>query len=227
MLRIGTMELQPYGWVDKKGNKHGSLYALHEEVGKRYGGSYSNEIIPFVRMFEMLQQGELDMISSQPHAAAMRAGDKLAVQYLNRVVVATRRDSGVRNLDDLEGRTVLVHAGASYVELDDINFQVHYMQNYRMMLEVLFLRAGIAAAVFSEPAYYYWMYMLGLSPDDFGNVVILSEDKEQWAFVRKGLAPAVRDKLKRIVNAIRKEKVYERLLSDMRKKAESNISRGR
>ncbi len=59
---------------------------------------------------------------------------------------------------------------------------------------------------------------LGLTPDDFGDVIIIEPDKEQWIFVRKGLPQSTRDILKRIVAAMYQEHRYKQMLTKYGKK---------
>ena len=67
ILKIGTMDLPPYGWKDSQHEKHGIIHELNQEIGIRSGFSFSNKILPHNRMYQMLKNGKLDLISSQAH----------------------------------------------------------------------------------------------------------------------------------------------------------------
>ncbi|MEA3333218.1 MAG: transporter substrate-binding domain-containing protein, partial [Pseudomonadota bacterium] len=70
-LKIGTMNLPPYGWINKQGKKQGIIYELGQEIGSRSGMPFTNKMYPFKRLLLMLKNGELDLISSQAHQPAL------------------------------------------------------------------------------------------------------------------------------------------------------------
>jgi len=70
-LKIATMKLPPYGWIDKDKKRHGLIFEISEEIGIRSGLPFTNEILPFNRMLSMLKNGKIDVLSSQPHQKAL------------------------------------------------------------------------------------------------------------------------------------------------------------
>lgn len=213
VLRIGTMDLPPYGWIDEQGRKQGIIYEMEQEIGIRSGMPFTNEIYPFNRLLWMLKNGELDLISSQAHQRAQEAGDKLWVQFTINVIAATGKDSGIRTIGDFKNSYLIFHRAASYSQLEGLPRTIQRVESYRQALYFLHVRDIADGAVFSEPAYYYWMQDLGLTPADFGEVIMIERDKKQWIFVRKDLPEGIRKTLKRVVEEIYQEKMYERLLN--------------
>ena len=211
LLKIGTMDLPPYGWQDSKLEKHGIIYELNQEIGTRTGFMFTNEILPHYRMYDLLKSGKLDLISSQAHEAAEDAGDRLAVQFNINIVAATQKGSGIQKIEDLRGKRLIYHYSASYPQLDGLPEDIHRVKGYRQMLRMLHSRP-YDGAVFSEPAYYYWMQDLGFTPDDFGNVIVIEGNKKHWTYVRKGLPQKIRSVLKRVVEEIYQEDRYRELL---------------
>lgn len=210
-LRIATMDLPPYGWIDQSGHPQGALYELCDEIGRRCGLPFVNRIQPFARMLESLKEGSIDALSSQAHQQALDAGEKLAVMYLVNVIVATKKDSGIHSLDDLKGKKFVFHRGASYKQLDGIPSEVQYVSSYEQAVDMLYSRP-VHAAVFSEPAYYYFMQKAKRSSGDFGKVLYLERNKEQWMFVRRGMPSETRDRLKTVVEQLRQEDAFDKLM---------------
>jgi len=200
-LRIGTMHLLPYGWIDGQGQKQGVIFELHQEIGRRSGLTFSNEVIPFARMVSMLKAGDLDIITCQPHAVALEAGDKLIVQNDINVIAGVRNDSSVKVLSDFKGKTLLYIIDASYPFLRDYPQSIHRVKNYEIMLKMLHERSNIDGGVFSEPAYYYWIKAMGYAHSDFGEPVLVSKTQD-WVFVRKGLPEEVRENLKQVIEGM-------------------------
>ncbi len=212
LLKIGTMELPPYGWKNSKEEKFGIIYEMNEQIGKRSGMKYSNEILPFNRMLQMLKKGEIDLISSQAHKASLAAGDKLAIQFSIDVIAGTRKGSLISQLSSFKNKHLLHHRSASYKQLKGLPKKISRVDSYKQMLRLISYRKTFDAGVFSEPAYYYWMKNLDLSPKDFGEVVLIEGGKEQWILVRKNMPEAMRIKLSKIVKKVYAEGLYDKLL---------------
>jgi ABC-type amino acid transport substrate-binding protein len=211
-LKIGTMDLPPYGWEDSQHDKHGIIYELNQEIGIRSGFSFTNKILPHNRMYQMLKNGKIDLISSQAHQAALDAGEKLAVQFNINVIVVAKKGSGIQKIEDFKGQKLIYHHSASYPQLDGLPpKEITRVHSYQQIIKMLYSRP-YSGAVFSEPAYYYWMQEVGFTPADFGKVIMIEGNKKQWIFVRKGLPQKIRIILKRIVENIYKENLYEALI---------------
>ena len=217
-LKIGTMDLPPYGWEDSQHEKHGIIYELNQEIGIRSGLSFTNLILPMNRMYHLLKIGKIDLISSQAHQAAQDAGDKLSIQFKINVIAATRKGSGIQKIADFKGKNLIYHHSASYSQLEGLPQNIQRVKSYRQVLELLYHRPNKDGGVFSEPAYYYWMQVMGLTPADFGNVIMIERDKEQWIFVRKNLPQKSRSILQKIVKDIFRDNLYEGLFKKYGKK---------
>ncbi len=215
-LRFGTLELHPYGWEDPDGSRHGLVYEYQQAIGERTGLRFTNEIIPFARTLDMLEGGQLDMITAQPHDEALAAGDRLMILNRMNVVVGTTKHSGIHSFDDLRGKRLMYILDTSYPALKGWPESIYRVKNYKSMLRMLHDRPSVDGGVFSEPAYYYWMKKLEYSPNEFG-AVILVETRDDWAFVRKGLPEEVRDKLRRAIASLQAERFYEGLLEALKR----------
>ena len=207
------MNLPPYGWVDSNGEKKGIIYEMTEEIGKRYGKPYSHRILPFNRMLKMLDEGNVDLLSSQPHKKAMAAGDKLGIQFLIDVIAPSKKDSNIQKLTDYKGKTMIYHQGASYPQLEGFPEKIVKVESYEQAVRMLHGRRGVHGAVFSEPAYYYFMAKAELTNEDFGKVIMVESAKEQWIFANRNMPQDTRDTLSEIIRDIYDSGMYERMLA--------------
>jgi len=219
VLKIGTMDLIPYGWMDDKQLKQGIIYDLNQEIGERLKMPFTNKIYPFKRMLKRLKSGKIDLISSQAHQESIEAGEKLSVQHNIDVIVGTTKKSNIQSIADLKDRHLVYHLSASYIELEGLPASVTRVNNYRQSLISLYKNRNIDAAVFSEPAYYYWMKELDLKQTDFGKVILLRPNKNQWIFVRSNLPAYLKSKIKKVVEDIYQENLYNELLVKYGKEA--------
>lgn len=218
-LRIGTMDLPPYGWTDQQGEKHGIIYELNQEIAAKSGLPFDNQIIPFNRMFKMLSDGELDFISSQAHQPALDAGEKLAVQHLVKVVAVTRRGSSIHTLNDLKKKKLIYHHGASYPQLEGFSEAIERVSSYRDMVQLLSTHHHLDAGIITEPAFYYWASDLKLDPSkDFGDIIVIEDNKPQWIFVRRNLPEDIKKRIKEATMRLYQEKAFDRLKNKYRSK---------
>ncbi|EQC51606.1 ABC transporter substrate-binding protein [Bacteriovorax sp. DB6_IX] len=222
ILKIGTMDLPPYGWEDSKG-KHGIIYELNEEIGKRSGYKYQNTILPFKRMLSLLKNGEIDLISSQAHRDSLEAGDRLAVQFEIDVIVATKKSSKIQSLKDLDKKRFVFHRSASYRQLEGVPLNIIRVNSYEQSVKVLASNRLSDAGVFSEPAFYYWVKELGYDLSNFGKTLLLEGGKKQWIIVRKDLPLDKRIKLKEVIESLYKERLYQKKLQKYGKPTISSI----
>lgn len=212
VLKIGTMDLIPYGWKDRSSQKHGIIYELNHEIGARLKIPFTNNIYPFKRMLQMLKSGQLDVISSQAHQEAIDSGEKLEIQHNVDVIAGTKKGSNIESIADMRGKNLIYHLSSSYKELEGLPSTITRVNNYRHSVLNLYKDKNMDAAVFSEPAYYYWMKDLGLTNEDFGNVIVITPNKNQWVFVRRDLPSELKKDIKAVVAEIYKENLYGDLL---------------
>lgn len=123
-----------------------------------------------------------------------------------------RPEKDQKSIEDFKGKFLIYHHSASYAQLEGLPRKIQRVQSYRQVLNILHTRANADGAVFSEPAYYYWMHQLGLTQNDFGKVIMIEKGKKQWVFVRKDLPDNIREKLKLVVDDIYQENLYEQLI---------------
>lgn len=216
-LKIGTLDLPPYAWLDEKQQKHGITYELNEEIGKRSGLRYSNQIVPAARLLESMVHGETHFVLALEKAGQLAGAEKLALAYQLKFILVTKKNSGIRSLSELNGKTVLVPRmirgmqGGMQEYLPSLApLQVDYVDvtHYDQTLKMLEQRKGVVAAVISETAFNFEMGQLGLTSDSFGYVLPLEERAGLWAFVQPTLPAPVKDRLRQVVEEVWREKLY-------------------
>ncbi|NND48665.1 MAG: transporter substrate-binding domain-containing protein [Rhizobiales bacterium] len=210
-LRIGSMLLPPWGQTDNQGRNSGVIYELNEEIGRRSGLHFTNEILPFGRMIENLKQGRLDLVSSQAHWSARAAGDRLGVQFTIDVMVAVRKNSGIETIEDLQGKDLVYHHAASYPQLEGLSRSIFRVNSYEQSVRMLIRRPEFDGIVLTAPSFRYWTRQLGRQPSEF-KTIPLEINKKQWILVAKDMPQETRTKIKRAVDEIYQSDLYERLL---------------
>ena len=128
------------------------------------------------------------------------------------MIAVTRKGSDFRTLPDFRDKHLVYINGASYPELEGLPRNITYVNDYKQSIQMLRTRTNVDGAIFSEPAYYYWMHDLGFKSNDFGPVIEVDGGREQWVFVRKDLPEAQRKILKQVVDETYQARLYEQLL---------------
>ena len=211
-LRIASQDLPPYGWKDAQGKKHGVIYDMNQEIGIRSGLPFTNEILPLSRILMMLKNGKIDLLSSQAHQPALDSGDLLTVQFKVNVIAVTRKGSEIRSIKDFRDKDLIYHHSASYSQTEGLPKKNYRVKSYRQAVQMLYARPKVDGAIFSEPAFYYWMRDLELRREDFGRIIMIEPDKKQWILVRQGMPQKTRESLKKIIEEIYREDLFEKLL---------------
>ena len=211
VLRIATMDLEPYGAIDSAGKGYGMLFDYCQELGRRTGIPFTNTVLPFQRMLVELQAGRVDIASSQPHKAALDAGEKLAFAFRVNVIIPTKKGSPIRSVEELGGRTLVLHQGASYPQLDNIPLSIVRVNSYEQALEMVTARPDVFGTVITEPAYKYYLHKLKMKAADFSEPLLL-ESREQWNFVRSGLPSDIKDILVKCTKQLEKENYIDKMI---------------
>lgn len=60
-LRMGTLGIPPYGFIDQTGKANGAFYALANRLARDSGFAYDNNIYPTARLYAMLERRQLDL----------------------------------------------------------------------------------------------------------------------------------------------------------------------
>lgn len=63
-LRIGTLAIAPYGYLDASGEPDGALYRLANRIAEQAGQPYDNAVYPPARLYAMLERHRLDLAMS-------------------------------------------------------------------------------------------------------------------------------------------------------------------
>lgn len=206
------MDLPPYGWINQNEEKKGIIFELNEELAKKIGLPYRHEILPFNRMLKMLNDGELDIISSQAHQMALSAGENIAIQHLTDVIAITKKGSAIKTLSELKNKRLIFHHGATYPQLVGLPSHIERVGSYREMVQLLYSHPHLDGGIITEPAYDYWRNDLKLKDSDFGSKIIIEKDKKQWIFVRRGLPPELKERIKKAAIKVFHEKKFEQLV---------------
>lgn len=219
-LQIGTLELPPFGWVDPERGSRGITYDLNQEIGRRSGLPYRNQVAPAARLLESMVHGRTHFVLALENAGKMAGAEKLALAYQINFIVVTKRGSGIKTLEQLNGRRVIfprmirgVQGGMqTYLpELAGLQIKPVDVNQYEQTLRMLQRRKSIHAAVISEPAYHFELDQLGLTPGDFGRVLPLRERAGLWAFVQPDLPQHVKERLTGAVQSVREENLFRQI----------------
>jgi polar amino acid transport system substrate-binding protein len=187
-IRIDTILLSPFGFLNEDGKRTGFFYDIGSQIAKEAGFSYENSIVPFARMVHNLKNGNSDFSIF----LRSKENDKIAVPIapvfsLTNIIVGlkgTKFDS----LQSLYGKTVARVRGARYDKLFDNNTAIKIIDtgDYSESIRIL-VHKRIDAVIITKMGFLFTLQQLGYSKGDFSDPFILNT-KDAWVQFSKTTA---------------------------------------
>jgi polar amino acid transport system substrate-binding protein len=119
VLKAGvTMEVPYFGFIDEKGNHVGFEYDLVTEIAKRLNVKLQVTQVTSATRIPILQQGRIDLVAStMTHYRSRDDVIDFSIDYFySPQTLLVRKDSGIRNVADLNGKRVGAVIGAGSVK---------------------------------------------------------------------------------------------------------------
>lgn len=107
-LRIGTLDIPPFGLRDENGRPQGAFFGLGQQIAKLAGVKADNQLLPTARLYAMLQRRQLDLTISSRSLDRDMGLLQLGQIWQFEGVIVYHRDSRLapRELGDFAGKLV-------------------------------------------------------------------------------------------------------------------------
>lgn len=194
-LRIVTIALPPYGYVDK-GISTGLNYDLANAIAEEAGYTPENIIAPLARTMQDIQTGDADVVIMFPNPTIDAHADNLGLVLPMETVVLGRAGTPLRDIKDLRGKTVATVRGAQYDErISKKNGIILYpTENYAQSLKML-LAERVDAVVGPLLGLYHQAQNDRIPKQALGKPLVLSVARGCLFLSRKASPPDARRKL--------------------------------
>lgn len=212
ILKIGSMELPIYGFIDEEGRNSGVFYDFLTEVATRSGLTFENSIMPYLRTIGYLKSGDINMLISTYNEQVLDAGEPLSYLWSYKYILVVGKNSGIKSIEDLRGKSLIYVGQGVRPELKDLPAKIYRVKNFEQSIQMLKRWPGLDAIVISERSYDYLLKKLEFTREDFGSVIPMDEIREEWIFVDRNMPPKTRETLKRATEDVKTDNVFEKLL---------------
>src|SRR5471030_85895 len=175
-LRVVTLGIEPFGWLDAAARPAGMYVDLAASLSRESGIAFTNTVVPYPRAMAMMANGEADLVFSIPNSRLDLAAQPLVALFKGDVVVVGRAGTRYASLADLHGKMVGQIRGAEYVPafLADPAISKHETisteQTMRMLLE-----GHLDAAIGFRHAMFYALRSMKVGRERLGPTLLLTQ----------------------------------------------------
>jgi ABC-type amino acid transport substrate-binding protein len=187
-LRIATLQIMPYGFIDRQDKTVGILYDLTCKIAEEAGFPYTNKLYPFMRIVQMMKNGSADITITLPHKSMKEVAVPILSVVPSENVVIGPKGSKFNSLKDLHGKTVGVIRGASYDDSFSADSAIRKcpIDKYNNCIKMMF-RQRVDAIAGVKWGILYAGKNNGYEKNDFGKPLLLNTDYG-WLFFSKKTA---------------------------------------
>jgi len=203
-LRMTTMQVEPFGVIEKSGRLSGIYVDLSTMLARESGVVIDDSVVPYPRAMAMMASGDADLIMSITNSKLAAVARPLALLYTSDVVLMGRGGASFASLADAHGRTVAYIRGAEHsLEFNaDGAIAKHEIINFRQGVKML-LEGRVDGVIGLRQSLLYVLRELGLPRKALGRALVLGQ-REAWLYMsRKAPSQEAAPLLARTANAMR------------------------
>lgn len=212
-LRVVTLGVEPFGWVDAAGHAAGLFIDLAASLSRESGIPLLNTVAPYPRAVAMMKRGDADLMISIPNSKLDQVAQPLVFLFKGDIVVVGRAGTRYNSLADLRGKTVGQIRGAEYVQafLDDAAIVKHETITTEQTVKML-LEGRFDAAIGFRHSILYTLRSMKLSRDKLGPALLVAQRDVSMYVARSVRDPGVVAALVKAMTALRERGVVRDLL---------------
>ena len=193
-LRIVTLSLPPYGYVEK-GTDTGLNYELSNLLAVEAGFEPDNRIIPLIRAVDDIAAGRADMVIMFPNPTIDAVAKNLGIILPMETVLFGRAGSLYRSLKDARGKIVASVRGARYDERisKKSGIILYPTASYSQSLKML-LAGRVEAVIGPKLGLYFTVKTDNYPKRAFGDPLVLST-AQGCVFISNKTSPDIIEKV--------------------------------
>lgn len=215
-LRIATLDLMPYGFIDSKKKTVGVLFDLGSKIAEEAGFSFSNEIYPFARILKMMEDGRVDIAITSPHKSMEEVAVPIAEVCSAENIVIGPKGTEFNSLKDLHGKTIGVVRGANYDDAFyyDTAIKKYPIGDYTQGIKLIFAKRidGMAGP---ELGILFEAFHIGYKEEDFGKPLLLNAEWAWLFYSKKTVNDEKMEKLKATIVKLLQNGTVQQIMEDI------------
>lgn len=211
-LRIVTIALPPYGYIDNKTNT-GLNYEIGDAIALEAGFVPENNIVPLARGMEEISTGHADMIIMFPNPKINADARNLGMILPMETVIIARAGTVLRSLRDVRGKRVGSVRGAKYDDrvTKESGIILYPTDSYSQSLKML-LAGRVDAIIGPKLGLYYTAKTDNIPKQALGKPLVLSVS-EGSVFISNKTPDSVAQQIGRAMSKLMKNGRIQQILS--------------
>lgn len=212
-LRIQTISLLPFGFIDEQGEATGLFYDIANLIAGNAELPHTNQIVPYARMVRSIETGAADVSISYLNITLKAHAHQVAPVMRIKNIIVGLRGSEFSSLVDAKDKHIAVVRHADYGRAFQTNTAIvkvvtnDYVQSLSMLLGGRV--DGIAGA---EMSIRQILTLMGHGPDVLGRPLTISH-KTAWLHFSKKGEPRMMERLETSYEELVQNQSIERLIS--------------
>jgi ABC-type amino acid transport substrate-binding protein len=185
-LKIGTIEVAPFGFHGVDGKSSGMMYEIGNRIAEEAGFTYTNELLPYPRTSHNLESGITDFVLRFNNDELPTIAHQVVSIVSMPSIIIGKQGSKFSTLSDLHGKTVGILPGGKFDDkfAADAAIKKYDSKDYRQMLKMI-QTDRLDAAIGSNVGLYYTAGLLKIPQDQLSEPLVLSSQDFVLHFSKK------------------------------------------
>lgn len=225
-LKIDTIDVAPFGFLDKDGKPTGMMYEISNRIAEEAGMQYSNDIVPYPRTILDLESGSADFVLRFNNEKLPQIAVPVISIIAMPTIVVGKSSTNFKSLEDLHGKTVGLLRGGKFDDKFDADTAIkkYDAKDYEQILKMIMVD-HLDAGIGSNVGLYYSASKAGIKQADLGQPLVLSSKDFILHFSKKTADQKTMDALKAAVERLQKQdeikKIINKYMGDYKWEVES------
>lgn len=213
-LKIETINVAPFGFLDKDGKPTGIYYEISNLIAKEAGIPYENSLTSYARSAKAMEDGNASFVLRFTNPDLEKSSIQVAQIVAMPNIIFGVKGTVFNNLLALRGKTVGVLRGGLFDErfAADELIQKNEVNDYESMLNMLMAKR-IDAALGSSIGLYYETRKLGINKNQIGQALILNSQYCFLHFSKKTADDKTVAAIKAAVERLKKQDAFTKIIN--------------
>ena len=211
-IRIETIEVYPFGFINSSGQISGMIYAVSNLIAKTAGLNYQNKLVPYPRSILDLKSGKSNFVIRYPNKELFQISIQVGATVGFPSIIIGLKGSKFEKLSDLHGKTVAVIRGGQFDDQFDADHRIikHEVENYEQMLNMLLIKR-VDAVIGSDVGLFHTAKKLKIPKTQLGSPLQLQKKYFILNYSKRSADIKTIESLKAALDKLRTSGEFERI----------------
>lgn len=214
VLKIDTIDVAPFGFIDKDGKPTGMMYEISNRIAEEAGMKYTNDIVPYPRTILDLESGNADFVLRFNNEKLPQIAIPVISIITMPTIIVGKSSSNFKSLEDLRGKTVGLLRGGKFDDRFDADTAIkkYDAKDYEQILKMVMVD-HLDAGIGSNVGIYYSANKAGIKQESLSKPLVLSTKDFILHFSKKNADQNTIDALKAAVEKLQKQNDINKIIN--------------